>query len=43
MGVEVFYLRNQMAYAQYDVNLGTGRLTKEDDSWRLRLRVQRDF
>jgi hypothetical protein len=43
MGFELFYLRNQMAYAQYNVNTGTGRVTKEDDSWRFRLRLQRDF
>jgi len=43
IGVEVYYLRNQMAHRQYDVNSGTGRLVREDDTWRYRLRVQRDF
>jgi hypothetical protein len=43
IGVEVYYLRNQIAHRQYDVNSGIGRLVREDDTWRYRLRVQRDF
>jgi hypothetical protein len=43
IGVELYYLRNQMAHRQYDVNSGIGRLVREDDTWRYRLRVQRDF
>jgi Porin subfamily len=43
IGIELFYLRNQMAHRQYDANSGVGRLIREDDSWRYRLRVQREF
>jgi len=43
IGVEVFYYRNQMAHSEYDINSGTGKITKEDDAWYTRLRVSRDF
>ncbi|SDR38313.1 Porin subfamily protein [Rhizobiales bacterium GAS113] len=43
IGVEVMYLRNDMQHKEFDVNKGNSRLTKEDDVWVGRLRVQRDF
>ena len=43
LGVEVFYYRNQMQRRQFDVDAGTGKLAREDDAWRVRLRVLRDF
>jgi hypothetical protein len=43
IGVEVMYVRNQMAHKEFDVNRGNGFLIKEDDEWYGRLRVSRDF
>jgi hypothetical protein len=43
IGAEAFYYRNQMQHRQFDVNTGTGQLTREYDAWRFRLRVLRDF
>jgi hypothetical protein len=43
IGVEVFYFRNQLQHRQFDVNRGAGFLISEDDAWRFRLRVLRDF
>ena len=43
IGVEVFYFRNQLQHRQFDVNRGAGFLISEDDAWRFRFRVLRDF
>jgi hypothetical protein len=43
IGVEAFYFRNTLQHRQFDVNRGTGLLISEDDNWRFRLRVLRDF
>jgi hypothetical protein len=43
IGVEAFYFRNTLQHRQLDVNRGAGFLISEDDQWRLRVRVLRDF
>jgi len=43
IGAELFYVRNQLAHQEYDINRGSGKLIKAEDALFYRLRVDRSF
>jgi hypothetical protein len=43
IGVEVMYVRNQLAHRVFDVNRGNGTLIRDEDELYGRLRISRDF